>query len=99
MSRVFEIAGPSESPTSGEGWIPSGGSFMGKPHFGRWAGRQDHRPRDQRTAHRYSAVEGQARFGWWEDETFQDRGALMLDISQHGMLLVTDEAPARGREV
>jgi hypothetical protein len=34
-----------------------------------------------------------ARIGWWEGDTFQHSHALLLNVSQSGLLLLVDEAP------
>ena len=50
-------------------------------------------PDERRTAPRFPAVEGRARFGWRVQGDSRECAALILNVSEVGALVVVDELP------
>jgi hypothetical protein len=49
---------------------------------------------ERRNAPRYPARDALGVLGWWEGAHYQTARCLMLDLSQNGARVVSDEAPA-----
>lgn len=54
---------------------------------------------ERRSESRYPASMDGAWIGWWVDEEFRQTRAMIVDISQNGMSLVTIESPVHQGEV
>jgi hypothetical protein len=54
---------------------------------------------ERRRAHRYEPLTEAAQFGWWENDGFQQRPALLLDVSHGGLLLSCNASPPQGEPV
>jgi hypothetical protein len=50
---------------------------------------------DSRKTYRYPAVGNNARLGWWEGADFREVPAWIEDVSQDGVLIVSEEVPPR----
>src|ERR1700732_2707018 len=48
---------------------------------------------DSRKTYRYPVVGNEARLGWWSGEDFCEISARLEDISQGGVLIVSEELP------